>query len=570
MPCLNSQPVSGLQQNNVHQVPTTDEPLFEQFVETPLLTAVFTYAGFVLLNLLGRLQDFLRWCSILKCHIASEPKNTRSFVPLYSSYEAFYTRNLYRRVQDCWNRPICSSPGVEIVVMDRKSPDNGWTLEFTGEKKRVINLGSYNYLGFGDPTGPSIEANAEAIHRFGIGVASSRQEAGSLILHRELETLVAEFVGQEAAIVFSMGFATNSLNLPCLVDKKSCVISDELNHTSLVLGCRLSGAVIRRFKHNDMADLERVLEEAVVYGRPRTHRPYNKILIVVEGVYSMEGSIVHLPEVIALKKRYKAYLYLDEAHSIGALGPRGRGVADYYGIDPREIDISMGTFTKSFGSSGGYLAGSRRLIDYLRACSHSAVYGGSMPAPVTQQIISAMRVIMGREIPGEGQRRIQQLAANTRYFRARLHEMHLIVYGNRDSPVVPVIISMPAKLVALSRRCLQLGLGTVIVGFPATSLLLSRVRFCISSMHTREMLDKALEIIDQVTQEVNVRYPSLAVPMWAENLLAREQGRVPKHMLQQTKNPMKRQFKMTLKNCGVTKMTVASPEDSIVVFKKRE
>ncbi|TGZ56819.1 hypothetical protein CRM22_010073 [Opisthorchis felineus] len=512
---------------SVYKGPTSGEPFFEQFGETPLITAVFTYIGFMLLNLLGRLQDFLRWCSVLHCPIVVEPKRTRSFVPLYSSYEAFYTRNLYRRVQDCWNRPICSSPGVQMVVMDRKSNDSGWTLEFTGARKRVLNLGSYNYLGFGDPTGPSIEANEATTRRYGVGVASARQETGSLILHRELETLVAEFVGQEAAIVFSMGFATNSLNIPCLVDKDCCVVSDELNHTSLVLGCRLSGATIRRFKHNDMVDLERVLEETVVYGRPRTHRPYKKILIVVEGIYSMEGSIVHLPEVIALKKKYKAYLYVDEAHSIGALGPTGRGVADYFGVDPKEIDVSMGTFTKSFGSSGGYLAGSRRLIDYLRSCSHSAVYGGSMSAPVTQQVITTVRVLMGLEVPGEGRHRIRKLAWNTRYFRARLHAMRLIVYGNRDSPVVPVIISMPAKLVALSRRCLALGLGTVIVGFPATSLLASRVRFCISSMHTREMLDRALEIIDQVAEELHIRYCDLPIPQWAEELLAKEYPMAP-------------------------------------------
>ncbi|CAH8463705.1 unnamed protein product [Dicrocoelium dendriticum] len=203
----------------VYQGPRTGEPLFEQFGESPLITAVLTYAGFMLLNLLGRLQDFLRWCCILHCPLVNEPKRTRSFVPLYSSYEAFYTRNIYRRVQDCWNRPICSSPGVEITVLHRVTKDNGWTLEFTGEKKRVLNLGSYNYLGFGDPHGPSVDANGRATRRFGVGVASPRQEVGSLILHQELENLVAEFVDQEAAIVFSMGFATNSMNIPCLVDK---------------------------------------------------------------------------------------------------------------------------------------------------------------------------------------------------------------------------------------------------------------------------------------------------------------------------------------------------------------
>ncbi|CAH8445051.1 unnamed protein product [Heterobilharzia americana] len=270
-----------------------------------------------------------------------------------------------------------------------------------------------------------------------------------------------------------------------------------------------------------MEDLERILQDSVVYGRPRTHRPYKKILVVVEGIYSMEGSILHLPEVIALKKKYKAYLYLDEAHSIGALGQMGRGVADYFGVDPHDIDIAMGTFTKSFGSCGGYLAGNRKLIDYLRSTSHSAAYGGSMPAPIAQQIISAMRIIMGKDVPGEGERRLKCLAQNTRYFRARLHEMRLIVYGNRDSPVVPVIICMPAKLAAFSRRCLELGLGTVVVGFPATTLLLSRVRFCISSSHTRELLDKALSIIDQVAEELSLRYSTQPIPQWAEEFFMR-------------------------------------------------
>ncbi|CAH8436615.1 serine palmitoyltransferase, long chain base subunit, variant 2 [Schistosoma haematobium] len=504
--------------------PRTGEEFYESFEGAPLLTAVLTYLSFLMLNILGRLQDFLRLIHVLENHSVAEVPHTKSFVPLYSSYEAFYTRNLYRRAQDCWCRPICSAPGSEIVVMDRKSPDYGWTLNFTGTKSKVLNFGSYNYLGFGDPTGPCTNATEKATIKFGVGVASSRQEAGSLILHKELEDLVAEFVGQEAAIVFSMGFSTNSLNLPCLVDKDCCVVSDELNHTSLVLGCRLSGATIRRFKHNDMEDLEKILQDSVVYGRPRTHRPYKKILVVVEGIYSMEGSILHLPEVIALKKKYNAYLYLDEAHSIGALGQMGRGVADYFGVDPRDIDISMGTFTKSFGSSGGYIAGNRKLIDYLRSMSYNTVYGCSMPAPLAQQIISSIKIIMGKDVPGEGERRIKCLAENIRYFRARLHEMRLIVYGNRDSPVVPVIVYMPAKLVAFSRRCLELGLGTVVVGFPATTLLLSRVRFCISSAHTRELLDRALDIIEQVSEEIGICYSKQPIPEWAKEILYKDKS----------------------------------------------
>ncbi len=151
----------------------------------------------------------------------------------------------------------------------------------------------------------------------------------------------------------SMGFATNSTALPALVGKGCLILSDELNHASLVFGARLSGASIRVFKHNDAVSLEAALRDAIAQGQPRTHRPWRKVLVVVEGLYSMEGSIYDLPAVMRLKEQYKFYLYVDEAHSIGALGKRGRGVCEYHGIDPRKVDILMGTFTKSFGAAGG-------------------------------------------------------------------------------------------------------------------------------------------------------------------------------------------------------------------------
>jgi serine palmitoyltransferase len=160
----------------------------------------------------------------------------------------------------------------------------------------------------------------------------------------------------------------------------------------------------------------------------------------------MEGSIVRLPEIVAIKKKYKAYLYLDEAHSIGAVGPTGRGVVDYWGCDPKDIDILMGTFTKSFGAAGGYIAGTKTLIDYLRTTSHANCYASSMSPPVTLQVIRSLEMIMGVDGSGEGQRRINQLAVNTRYFRDKLVKMGFIVYGNYSSPVVPVMLFMPSKI----------------------------------------------------------------------------------------------------------------------------
>ncbi|XP_075879590.1 serine palmitoyltransferase 2-like [Nelusetta ayraudi] len=482
-------------------------PFVESFEETPMLVAVLTYMGYGILTVFGYFRDFLRHWKIERCHIAREKEDQQGFVPLYQDFENFYTRNLYMRIRDNWNRPICSVPGAKMDLVERASQDYNWTFEFTGRVLQdVINLGSYNYLGFAENTGPCADAAAQVTVEYGVGVASTRQEIGNLDRHEELEKLVADFLGVDSAMAFGMGFATNSMNIPALVGKGCLILSDELNHASLVLGARLSGATIRVFKHNNMQSLEKQLRDAIVHGQPRTHRPWKKVLIVVEGIYSMEGSVVRLPEVIALKKRYRAFLYLDEAHSIGALGPRGRGVVDYFGLDPGDVDVLMGTFTKSFGAAGGYIAGKRELIQYLRRHSHSAVYAASMSPPVVEQILASMKCIMGKDGTTIGRDRVRQLADNTVYFRKRLQEMGFIIYGNQNSPVVPMMLYMPAKIGAFGREMLKRNIGVVVVGFPATPIIESRARFCISAAHTRHMLDRALSVISEVGDLLQLKY----------------------------------------------------------------
>ncbi|XP_053701950.1 serine palmitoyltransferase 2-like [Synchiropus splendidus] len=483
------------------------QPFLESFEETPMVIAVLTYMSYVVLTFFGYFRDFLRRWNIEKCCIATEREEQRDFVPLYQDFEDFYTRNVYMRIRDNWNRPVCSTPTAKMELAERVSHDYNWTFESTGRVLRdVINLGSYNYLGFAENVGPCVASAAEITEKYGAGVASTRQELGNLDLHEKMEKMVADFLGVESAMTFGMGFATNSMNIPALVGKGCLILSDELNHASLVLGARLSGATIRVFKHNNMQSLEKLLKESIVQGQPRTHRPWKKILILVEGIYSMEGSIVRLPEIIALKKRYRAYLYLDEAHSIGALGPRGRGVVDYFGLDPCDVDVMMGTFTKSFGAAGGYIAGKTELVNYLRSRSHSAAYATSMSPPVAEQIMTAMRCITGEDGTTIGRDRLRRLAENATYFRRKLREKGFVIYGNEDSPVVPMMIYMPAKLAAFAREMLKRNIGVVVVGFPATPIIEARARFCLSAAHTREMLDQALSAIDEMGDLLHLKY----------------------------------------------------------------
>ncbi|XP_030854251.1 serine palmitoyltransferase 2 [Strongylocentrotus purpuratus] len=484
----------------------------ESFEEVELLTALVTYMSYIILALVGYCRDILMRLGIDKDKAAQESPKLKAFTPLYQDFDSFFTRHMYRKVRDNWNVPIAGLPGAESDLLERYSDDNFWSFKLTGTTRKVINIGSYNYLGFAENHGPRSDAVVASTQYYGNGVCSSRQELGTLALTVELEKLVAEFLGQEDAITFGMGFATNSLNIPSIMGRGCLIVSDRLNHASLVLGVRLSGATVKVFEHNNMESLEKLLKMAIAEGQPRTHRPWKKILIIVEGIYSMEGSIVKLPEVIAIKKKYKCYLYLDEAHSIGALGPTGRGVVEYFGLDYRDVDVMMGTFTKSFGGSGGYIAGSKELVDYIRVNSHSATYASSTSAPVVEQVLSTLKTIMGRDGTTVGQDRVEALKRNTQYFRRRLREMGFVVYGNDDSPVVPVLMYLPAKMTCFARECRKRGLAVVIVGFPATPIIEGRARICLSAAHTRQMLDEALKIMDEVGEELGVKYSRHPLP----------------------------------------------------------
>lgn len=434
-------------------------------------------------------------------------KPVKGYAVLLKSWESFYTRRLYHRIQDCWNRPICSPPGAHITLMERDSKDNNCTLHLTGRKFEALNMGSYNYLGFGDNWEESCGKEVlETLSQWPISCASSRAGFGSYEIVEELEKFIANFLGKESALVYSMGYGTNSNTIPALMGPESLIISDSLNHTSIVNGSRGSSAQIRVFRHNDPKHLEEILRESIVNGQPRHSRPWKKILVMVEGIYSMEGAISQLKEIVRICKKYKAYIYVDEAHSIGALGPTGRGVCEQTGVDTKDIDILMGTFSKSFGGMGGYICGDKVAIDQIRSYSNGFLHHNSLSPIVAKQVLTAFKIIANPDPNGLGRRKLKQLKDNSNFFRSEMERLGLHTYGDIDSPIIPVLIYCPGKIAAFSRECLKRGVAIVVVGFPATSVILSRARFCISASHTHEDLVQAVKVIDEVTELLCMKY----------------------------------------------------------------
>ena len=488
------------------------EPVID---EPPYYYLLTTYISYLILIIFGHVRDFFG--KRFKPENYRHLKAANGYAALNSDFDNFYVRRLKLRIDDCFARPITGVPGRYITLIDRKTEDFNRNYQFTGTYTETLNMSSYNYLGFAQSEGPCADAVEESIKKYGISSASPRADAGTSELALEVEDKIAKFVGKPAAMVFSMGFATNATSFPALVGKGSLIISDELNHASIRIGARLSGAMISSFKHNDMEDLEQKLREVISQGQPRTHRPWKKILVVVEGLYSMEGTMCNLPGLLKLKKRYKFNLFVDEAHSIGALGPRGRGVCDYFGIDPSEVDILMGTLTKSFGANGGYVAAEKHIIDKLRVTNAATVYGESPTPPVLMQILSALKIIAGDIVPGQGEERLQRIAFNSRYLRLGLKRLGYIVYGHDDSPIIPIMLYNPAKMPAFSHEMLRRKISVVIVGYPATPLISSRARFCVSAAHNKDDLDRLLAACDEIGNILQLKF-STGIAGGAENL----------------------------------------------------
>lgn len=462
-----------------------------------------TLFGWMVLIIIGRIQDFFD--RIFDNPESRHLKEYKGYAPLTSDFDSFYTRRLKIRLDDCFNRPTTGVPGRYLTYLERYTPDFFKSYVLTGRKIQCLNLASYNYLGFAQSVGQCTDAAEEAINHYGIIAGGTRVNGGMSDAHVVSEKVVADFVGKEDAVIYSQGYSTNAVIFTSLVDKDCLVISDELNHASIRFGIKMSGAGIKVFKHNDMKKLEKTLRDAISKGQPKTGKPWKKLLVVVEGLYSMEGTICDLPSLLELKDKYKFYLFVDEAHSIGALGPNGRGVCDYFNIDTSRIEIMMGTLTKSFGATGGYVAADKSVIERIKCTGLGSIHSENSAPPVLGQINSSLQTITGEVRPGEGEERLQRLAFNSRYLRLGLKRLGFSVSGMDDSPIVPMMLYNVPKLPAFSRYLLERGIAVVVVGYPATPLASARVRFCLSSSLTKDDLDRLLREVDQIGSLIRVK-----------------------------------------------------------------
>ena len=352
--------------------------------------------------------------------------------------------------------------------------------------KEVINLSSNNYLGL--TTHPHLkEAALQAIKDHGVGTAAVRTIIGTMDLHQQLEERLAVFKHTEATLTFQSGFASNQGIIQALMEEGDAIISDELNHASIIDGIRLSKASRHIYKHADMNDLEAKLKEAQ---GARTR------IIITDGVFSMDGDIAKLPEIVELGERYGSAVYVDDAHASGVLGRNGRGSVDHFDLNGR-VDIQVGTFSKAFGSQGGYIAGIQPLRDFLIHRARTMLFSNALPPSVIASCLAAIDVLEGEP------ERIEKMWQNARYFKGGLKKLGFDI-GVSETPITPVIAGSGERAMKLSDRLFEEGVFAQGIGFPTVPEAKSRVRTIMTATHTQENMDAALDAFERVGKELGI------------------------------------------------------------------
>ena len=353
--------------------------------------------------------------------------------------------------------------------------------------REVINLSSNNYLGL--TTHPKLRRRAiEAIERYGVGSGAVRTIAGTMTVHMALEEKIAKFKNVEAAVVFQSGFTANAGTVQAILGKEDVIVSDELNHASIIDGCRLSRAEIKVFPHKDLDACEKVLQEIAA-------RPGRKLLIT-DGVFSMEGDIAPLPALVELAERYGAIMMIDDAHSSGVLGRNGRGTVDHFDLHGR-VDIQVGTLSKAVGALGGYVCSTRDTIDFLYHRARPFLFSTSHPPSVAASCLAAFEVLE------EEPQLIQRLWDNTNFFKEGLKRLGFDT-GMSETPITPVIVGDTALAHQFSRDLFEAGVFAQSIGFPTVPKGKARIRTIVTATHTRDELSRALHILETGAKKLRI------------------------------------------------------------------
>jgi len=353
--------------------------------------------------------------------------------------------------------------------------------------RTVVNFSSYNYLGMsGEPV--VSQAAQAAIDRFGTSVSASRLVSGEKPIHRQLEKSLADFLGVPDCIVFVGGHSTNETTIGHLLGPGDLILHDSLAHNSILQGAILSGARRRPFPHNEWQAVDTILNEI--------RREYRRVLIAIEGVYSMDGDYPHLPGFLEVKQRHKALLMIDEAHSLGTMGPGGRGIGEHFGVSRDSVDIWMGTLSKSLGSCGGYIAGSRELVEFLKYTAPGFVYSVGLPPGSAAAAFAALEQIQA--LP----QRVQQLQTNSRLFLQLAQERGLDTGLSHDTPVIPIITGNSLLALQLSRGLLDQGINVQPILYPAVEEKAARLRFFITSLHTEAQIGAAVNAVAETLNRI--------------------------------------------------------------------
>ncbi|MBC2205601.1 glycine C-acetyltransferase [Listeria booriae] len=371
-------------------------------------------------------------------------------------------------------------------TIDTIEGPNGAIVKINGAD--LINLSSNNYLGFSNDARLKEKAIA-ATETYGVGAGAVRTINGTMTIHNELETKLAEFKHTEAAIAFQSGFNCNMGAISAIMTKNDAIISDELNHASIIDGCRLSGAKVLRAKHQDMDDLRRVAKEATESGS------YEKIMYITDGVFSMDGDVAKIPEIVEIAEEFGLITYVDDAHGSGVMGG-GAGTVKHFGLSDK-IDLQMGTLSKAIGAVGGYVAGSQQLIDWLKVRARPFLFSTSLTPATAAACIEAIAIME------HDPERMTKLWDNGTYLKKGLADLGFDI-GHSETPITPCIIGDENLTQQFSRRLLEEGVYAKSIVFPTVPKGTGRVRNMPTATHTKEMLDEVLAIYEKVGKELNV------------------------------------------------------------------